>query len=228
MVIKLAQSIKHKTQNLKNKKILITAGPTWVKIDSVRVISNIATGETGILLAQEAKRQGAQVTLILGPINTCCLDKSIKILPFTFFDELRNILIRELRSKKYDALIHSAAVSDYRPQKIFRHKINSGLKKISLQLLPTPKLLDLIKKLDRSALAVAFKFEPYTKANKLIRRAKTLLRNTDMDLVVANSIYDNRYLAYILSKDEIVGPIPSKKKLSGELIKKIGEYFAGA
>lgn len=215
-------------QYLKNKKILITAGPTWVKIDSVRVISNIATGETGILLAQEAKRQGAQATLILGPINTCCLDKSIKILPFKFFDELRNILIRELRSKKYDAVIHSAAVSDYRPQKIFQYKINSNLKKISLQLLPTPKLLDLIKKLDCSTLAVAFKFEPDTKANKLIHRAKTLLRNTDMDLVVANSIYDNRYLAYILSKDEVVGPISSKKKLSGELIKKIGGYFARA
>lgn len=214
--------------SLKGKKILITAGPTWVKIDSVRVISNIATGQTGILLAQEAKRQGAQATLILGPVNTCCLDKSIKILPFTFFDELKSILIRELRSKKYDAVIHSAAVSDYRPQKIFRHKINSNLKKINLQLLPTPKLLDLIKKLNCSTLAVAFKFEPYTKANKLIRRAKTLFGSANMDLVVANSIIDGHYQAYILSKDKIVGPIPSKKKLSEELIKKIGEYFAGA
>jgi len=215
-------------QNLKNKKILITAGPTWVKIDSVRVISNIATGQTGILLAQEARRQGAQVTLILGPVNICCLDKSIKVVHFRFFDELKSILIKELRAKKYDTVIHSAAVADYKPQKIFKHKINSNLKKVSLQLLPTPKLVDLIKKFDRSALAVAFKFEPYAKAKTLIRRAKTLFTRADMDLVVANSITDNCYQAYILSKDEITGPIFSKKKLSRELIKKMGEHFAGA
>ncbi len=53
--------------SLNGKRILITAGPTWVPIDNVRVISNIATGTTGVLLAWQTSAQGAKVTLVLGP-----------------------------------------------------------------------------------------------------------------------------------------------------------------
>jgi phosphopantothenoylcysteine decarboxylase/phosphopantothenate--cysteine ligase len=83
-----------------NKRILITAGPTWVPIDSVRVISNIATGETGILLAQEAVRRGFGVTLLLGPCDCCCIGQGFKVVRFRFFDELRQRLKEELSSKK--------------------------------------------------------------------------------------------------------------------------------
>ena len=74
-----ALHIKRYRMSLKNKRILITAGPTWVAIDSVRVISNIATGETGILLAKRLSLQGAKVTLALGP--SCCAYASGKINP---------------------------------------------------------------------------------------------------------------------------------------------------
>lgn len=221
------QRIKRKTQNLKNKRILITAGPTWVNIDNVRVISNIATGETGILLSKEAKSQGARVSLLLGPVNDCRLDRSVRILRFKFFDELKNILVKELRTKRYDALIHTAAVSDYRPRKIFKNKINSGLRQFSLKLVPTIKIADLIKKIDNSVLAIAFKFEPNARVNRLISRAKTLFASAHMDLVVANSISNRHYRAYILSNGEVTGPIPSKERLAKELIKKIGGYFGG-
>jgi phosphopantothenoylcysteine synthetase/decarboxylase len=192
-------------------------------------------------LSKEAKNHGARVSLLLGPVDDCCLDKSIRILHFKFFDELRKKLIEELSTKRYDAVIHSAAVSDYRPKKIFKNKINSDLRKFNLKLVPTPKLVDLIKKIDGSVLAVAFKFEPHIKVNpaprskrrdftrcgvnRLISRAKTLLRRCEMDLVVANSIVNGRYRAYILSKDKITGPIPSKNNLAKELIKNIGELF---
>ncbi|MBU1999188.1 MAG: phosphopantothenoylcysteine decarboxylase, partial [Candidatus Omnitrophica bacterium] len=68
--------------NLKNKKILITAGPTWVPVDDVRVISNSASGETGILLAKRLSGQGAKVTLLLGPIGNYNPDKKIKLVLF--------------------------------------------------------------------------------------------------------------------------------------------------
>jgi phosphopantothenoylcysteine synthetase/decarboxylase len=220
---KLAQ--KAKARNLRNKKILITAGPTWVKIDDVRVISNIASGETGILLAQEAKNQGACVTLLLGPVSNCCLDKSIRILHFKFFDELKNKLIEELGSKKYDALIHSAAVSDYRPKKIFKHKVSSGLRQFNLKLVTTPKIVNLIKKIDNSVLSVAFKLEPHSQLDTLIGRAKKLFKSAGMDLVVANSILGGRYRAYILSQDRISDPIISKNVLAKRLIKEISKRF---
>lgn len=211
--------------SLKNKRILITAGPTWVKIDDVRVISNIATGETGILLAREAKSQGAHVSLLLGPVNDCCLDKSIRILHFKFFDELRNSLVKELSTKRYDIVIHSAAVPDYRLKRVRKNKINSGLRQLTLKLVPTPKIVNLIKKIDNSLLAVAFKFEPHAKGNRLISRAKTLFASANIDLVVANSISNRYYRAYILNKDKVTEPIMSKEKLAKELIKKIGEHF---
>ena len=69
---------------LKNKNILITAGPTWVPIDRVRVISNIATGKTGILLAKSANKLGAKVTLVLGPVGEVGLEKEINVKRFYF------------------------------------------------------------------------------------------------------------------------------------------------
>ena len=83
--------------HLNGKRILITAGPTWVPIDSVRIISNVATGTTGVLLSREAVAKGAKVTLVIGPSCGYNLNKSIRIIHFRFFDELKNILKRELK-----------------------------------------------------------------------------------------------------------------------------------
>ena len=88
--------------NLSRKKVLITAGPTWVPVDKVRVIGNLATGETGIQLAEKFAAAGARVTLLLGPVQACCLDKRIRLLRYTFFDELAKVFTGELRSRKYD------------------------------------------------------------------------------------------------------------------------------
>ena len=66
----------------KNKKILITAGPTWIAVDSVRVISNTASGETGQLLADRLAREGAKVTLVLGPVPNRLKNKKVKVIPF--------------------------------------------------------------------------------------------------------------------------------------------------
>ncbi len=213
--------------SLKGKRVLITAGPTWVPIDSVRVISNIASGETGILLAREARRKGAQVSLLLGPVAGCSLDKSIRVLHFKFFDELKNRLVKELNAKKYDVIIHSAAVSDYRPRKTFKNKIDSGRAVFNLGLVATIKLVNLVKKIDNSVFAVGFKFEPGAKLNKLIRRAQALLETAHLDSVVANSMANGTYRAYILNRNGFGRAILSKEILARELIKKIGEHFGG-
>lgn len=210
--------------SLKNKRILITAGPTWVPIDNVRVISNIATGETGILLAKNLQNLGAKVTLLLGPTETCCLNKGIKLIRFKFFEELRNIIIKELKSKQYDIVIHSAAVSDYRPQVIFRSKVKSGLKYWKINLVPTPKIIDLIKKIDSSLFLVGFKFEPGAEKDVLLKKSKDLLRQAHADLVVANTIDNkNLYKAYIISQDMIYGPVSNRRDLTARLIKAIGD-----
>ena len=95
---------------LKKKKILITAGPTWVAIDDVRVISNIATGTTGALIAAQARKLGLEVTLVCGPCELKICEAAVRVKRFTFFDELRALLRNELHRTRYDIIIHSAAV----------------------------------------------------------------------------------------------------------------------
>ncbi|PIP20346.1 MAG: hypothetical protein COX40_05270 [Candidatus Omnitrophica bacterium CG23_combo_of_CG06-09_8_20_14_all_40_11] len=228
--------------SLKNKRILITAGPTWVSIDSVRVISNIATGETGILLAEKLQNLGARVTLLLGPVDTCCLNKKInpalsylnhrpsrrkggiKLLRFRFFDELKDKIIQELKYKKYDIVIHSAAVSDYKPVKTYSHKIRSGIKNLRLGLVPTEKIIDLLKRIDNSIILIGFKFEPQAKKGMLIKRAKELIRAANLDLAVANTMNKNKYYAYILDNyNHSYGPVFNKK----DLVTKLADLMGG-
>jgi phosphopantothenoylcysteine decarboxylase/phosphopantothenate--cysteine ligase len=204
--------------NFKNKKVLVTAGPTWVPIDKVRVISNIATGQTGILLAQELSKMGAKVTLLLGPAQTCCLSKKIKLLRFQFFDQLKVLLKSELAKKKYAVVIHSAAVSDYRSQRPFAGKVKSGLKSWQIRLVPSEKLIRLIKKIDPGVFLIGFKFKPQAVKNELVKRARILLSDSRADLVVSNSVADNKYRAYIIGHDKIDGPLFSKKDMVSKLI----------
>ena len=208
---------------LKNKRILITAGPTWVPIDSVRVISNTASGETGILLAEDFARMKAKVTLMLGPVGACCISKKIKVVNFKFFDELKAKLTREIKSGKYDTIIHSAAVSDYRPQKFYGDKVRSGLKRWRLSLVPTEKLISRIKRINPSLFLVGFKFEPAAGKEKLVKEAKALLIQEKADLIVANTVNKGHYKAYIVSKNKLLTQALSKNELNKKLVKIISE-----
>jgi len=203
---------------LENKRILITAGPTWVPIDRVRVISNIATGETGILLAEKLLQRGAKVTLLLGPTAACCLNRKIKLIRFRFFDELKEIIIKELRSKKYAAVVHSAAVSDYAAAVTFADKVKSDRKVWNLRLVPTSKIIDLIKKIDRSVFLVGFKFEPDLNAGRLISKARRLLKKSRLNLAVANTVRNKRYEAYLVDHKSQRGPFLSKENMAKNLI----------
>ncbi len=211
--------------SLKNKRILITAGPTWVLIDSVRVISNIASGETGILLAERLQRLGAKVTLVLGAVGACCLNNKIRLVRFKFFDELRGIIKRELKAKQYDVVIHSAAVSDYKPTKFYSHKVSSDIKNWRLHLVPTEKIINSIRKSNRSLFLVGFKFEPRDTKAALIKKTKALIRRANLNLAVANTIGRKRYLAYIVSRGKNYGPLHNKKSMVRELVKLIGEHL---
>lgn len=200
---------------------MITAGPTWVPIDNTRVISNIATGETGILLAKELQSLGAKVTLLLGPVNSCCVNKKIRLLHFKFFDELRDLVIKELKANKYDVLVHSAAVVDYRPSIVSKEKIKSGKNFLRLNLVPTQKIIDAMRRISPSSFLVGFKFEPGVNKSTLLKRANILLCRSDLDLVVANNICKNKYQAYIVNKHRIFGPFQSKRNLITNLTKAI-------
>ena len=212
-----------RTSQFKNRRILITAGPTWVPIDNVRVISNTASAETGILLAEKLLRLGAKVTLLLGPASACCLKKKIKLIRFRFFDELKEKILRELNTGVYDILIHTAAVSDYRPKRVFMNKVTSGKKEWCLKLVPTVKIIDLIKRLNRHLLIIGFKFKPQCRKEILIREAKGLIRRSRIDIVVANTVCNQRYRAFIVDANQCRGQFSNKNGMCEGLIRIMGD-----
>jgi phosphopantothenoylcysteine decarboxylase/phosphopantothenate--cysteine ligase len=210
--------------NLRNKNILITAGPTWVPIDNVRVISNIATGETGILLAKKLMGHGSKVTLVLGGAVNNSLSKKIRLIPFRFFDELSRIIKKEITTENYDIVIHTAAVSDYKPALRYAKKIKSGIKGLKIALKPTPKIIDCIKKIRPGVVLAGFKFAPEEGVKTLLSQARELFERSKLDFVVANNICGNKYTAYILTEHKVTGPFLTKNILAESLVKEIRGY----
>jgi phosphopantothenoylcysteine decarboxylase/phosphopantothenate--cysteine ligase len=210
--------------NFKNKRVLITAGSTWVSIDNVRVISNIATAETGRRLAQRLANAGAKVTLIINSNCLCGLSRKIRIIPFRFFEQLKDYLRRELLGHRYDIVIHSAAVSDYKPQRPFRRKIKSGKKDWSIRLSPTPKLIAGFRAMRPKLRIVGFKFEPDSTSKTLVKNAQQLLKQAGLDLVVANTNKNDKYRAYIVNGGGAAsGALGSKEEMIDLLMRYLGE-----
>ena len=211
--------------SLKGKKVLVTAGPTWVAIDKARVISNLATGETGFILADKFKKLGAKVTLLLGPGNFCTATAGIKVKYFKYFSELAQRLDKELKSAKYAAVIHAAAVADYRPKKVIHGKVSSQHRSWKINLVPTRKLINGLKNYQPDLFTVGFKFEPNANKDKLIARGRVLLEAANLDLVVANSNKNRGYQAYILDGLNKYGPFLNKTKMAIYLSKLMGNQL---
>ncbi len=207
-----------------HKKILITAGPTWVAIDNVRVISNIATGRTGSLLSKMLAAGAAKVTLLLGPGETSFVDKRVRVIRYKFFDELNRLLKDELKTGVYDAVIHSAAVSDYRPKKVYQRKVSSRLRDWDIKLVPTPKLIDNFTFGAKHLLKVGFKFEPGIPDKRLIAEGKSLRKKSNLNIVVTNTVGKNGYRAFIVAK-QLIGPLSSKAQMARRLCKLLGEIL---
>jgi len=199
-------------------KVLITGGATWVKIDRVRILTNVFTGKTSVYLASYFKRRNCKVTLLL---NTHCINKlpqGIKIIPFRYFQDLRKMLIKELKQNQYDIIIHTAAVSDYLFKHPLKGKLPSGRGKLTIKLSAAPKLTHIIRRYAKGAYLVQFKLE--SSGNALISRAKKSLNKNKFDLVVANALNDleNNYHASIINKKGIVKEISSKRELAKTLL----------
>ncbi|MCX5681317.1 MAG: phosphopantothenoylcysteine decarboxylase [Candidatus Omnitrophica bacterium] len=205
---------------LKNKKILITCGPTWVCIDPVRVISNISSGELAHQISELLYREKADITLLEGPVTHQQKHGRIKIIPFKYFHELEQLLKQHLRKRHYDIVIHAAAVSDYKVKHSSFKKIKSNLPSLRINLTQTPKLISQIKKIDPNVFLVGFKLETNSNKKILLQKTKNLITETQCDLIIANMINKNRYNAFIVDKKgSILARANSRKKIAQGLIK---------
>ena len=201
-------------------KILITAGPTWTKLDDVRILTNIFTGRTGVNIAKALREKGAAVTLFFNPH---CIGKNetagLKTVCFRYYDEFKEKVVKELKDKKYDVIIHTAAVSDYKPKRRFNGKLPSGREDISLPLVPTEKIIKIMRGLASKAVIIQFKLE--NKRKCLIDKSYKSLVNNRTDFVVANALedLDGGYKAFIIDREKNTISVDSKATLFNKIFK---------
>ena len=176
---------KSKNQPLKDKNVLITAGPTHEKIDAVRFISNRSTGKMGIALADACQDAGANVTLVLGPSKHRPLNKSVQVISITSASDMYNASIQHY--KETDIAIMAAAVADYTPIKTFSHKIKKAEGNWNMDLERTKDIaaeLGKLKKKDQINIGFALETD-----NEL-EYAKKKMKKKSFDFIVLNSLKD--------------------------------------
>lgn len=198
-------------------KILITAGPTWVRIDEVRILTNIFSGRTGLFLAQGFRRYKHDVTLLINPHAVGRLPANLRVLTFRYFDELERALRRLLKSEQFDMIIHAAAVSDYQLKRPLKGKTPSGKRELVLRFRPTKKLISLIRRYAPNAILVQFKLE--SKRSTLIEASFKSLKRNRSDFVVANAYEDLKqgYRACIIDRTKRIVEVASKHSLFARL-----------
>lgn len=201
---------------LKNKKILMTAGPTIEHIDPVRVITNLSSGKTGVLLASELISSGAKVTFVYGPGDEKP-PNGAKIINVESSKDMHDAVKTELK-KKFDIVIMAAAIADYIPVQTSKYKIKSSKKQLKISLKKSPKIIDQIKKYQKNIFLIGFKAETNVTKNQLIKYAQKKLRDSSSDMIVANDIGSLKYKKNPQNNQVII--INSKKVVSSSWMKK--------
>jgi len=204
------------SSTLKNKKVLMTAGPTIEHIDPVRVITNQSTGKTGVSLASELISAGAKVTLVYGPGEEKP-PNGAKIINVLSSKEMFDAVKTELK-KKFDIVIMTAAVADYIPTNPSKKKIKSSKNEMKISLKKAPKIIDQIKKWQKNVLLVGFKAETNLTKNQLIKSAQKKLKESSSDMIVANDIGSSRYKKNPQNNQVII--VDSKKIVTSGWMKK--------
>lgn len=168
-------------EDLKDKKILITAGPTYEKIDPVRFIGNYSSGKMGFALAEECARRGAKVVLVAGPVSLTCSD-GIQRVNVESCKEMFEAAVRVFPD--CDAAILCAAVADFRPEAIAEEKIKRVGDDLVLKLKPTQDIAATIGRMkEKSQRIVAFALETNEEENNAQRK----LEKKNADFIVLNS-----------------------------------------
>lgn len=196
-------------QDLKGKKILITAGPTYEKIDPVRFIGNYSSGKMGFALAEECAKRGAEVTLIAGPVALSC-SSGIHRVNVESCQEMYNASIEAFPLQ--DAAILCAAVADFKPAMTADRKIKRGEDGLRLQLEPTQDIAASLGKMKREEQRlVAFALETDHEESN----AESKLKKKNADFVVLNSTR-NKGTTFRADDNQIIIVSPQGKKEYGK------------
>ncbi len=208
---------------LQKKKILITAGPTYEKIDPVRYIGNYSSGKMGFSLAESCAERGAEVHLVTGPVHGKTIHPGIKRYDVESADEMYALVTALF--KDMDVAILSAAVADYKPERQADAKIKREKEgDFTLNLVKNPDIAATLGKQKRSdQLLVGFALE----TNNELVNAQDKLARKNLDLIVLNSLQDEGAgFKHDTNKVSIIGksgvieayPLKSKKEVADDIV----------
>ena len=213
---------------MKGKNILITAGPTYEKIDPVRFIGNYSSGKMGYALAEECASRGAKVTLVSGPVTLNISHTNIKKIDVESAQEMYESAKEAFM--KADAGILCAAVADFTPEMVANHKIKREKDDLTLHLKPTQDIAASLGKLKQSnQVLVGFALE----TNDEQQNAKGKLERKNFDFIVLNSLNDkgagfrvDTNKITIIDKEEITPyPLKSKTEVASDIIDRLVKCF---
>ena len=172
-------------EDFKGKKVVVTAGPTYEKIDPVRFIGNYSSGKMGLAIAEEFAGRGAEVVLVCGPVNLKTSHPAIRRVDVESAAQMYEVTSKEFVNS--DVAVLSAAVADFAPKEKADHKIKRGKDDLLLELLPTK---DIAAELGRiktaSQLLVGFALE----TNDEEVNALSKMQRKNLDMIVLNSLND--------------------------------------
>lgn len=169
---------------LANKKVLITAGPTYEQIDPVRFIGNNSSGKMGLELAKQAIKLGAEVKLIIGP-NHLQIEDKISVIKVKSAEDMYLAVHKNIKNS--DIVIMSAAVADFKPKKVSNQKIKKNNSDLMVELEPTKDILKSAGEIkSKKQLLVGFALESINE----LENAKAKLKSKNLDLIVLNSLND--------------------------------------
>ena len=213
------------TENLpfKDKKILITAGPTYEAIDPVRFIGNFSSGKMGITLANEAVRQGAEVHLILGPSTEKNIHSQIHLHRVVSAQQMYEAAVTEFPT--CDIAILAAAVADYTPETVASEKIKKKGGNLSLTLVPTVDILASLGKIKTTQTLIGFALETENE----VANAQTKLEKKNLDAIVLNSLRDagagfgtdTNKVTFITKETQNSFPLKTKEEVAKDILAQI-------
>ena len=226
-IVEIVASFFASEQRLQKKKIVITAGPTYEKIDPVRFIGNYSSGKMGFALAEVCAERGAEVELVTGPVSLKTVHPAIRRTNVESAQEMYDAVVRMYPDA--DAAIMCAAVADYRPQERAEKKIKRNTDDMTLTLVPNPDIAAALGQIKQPGqLLVGFALETDNEEQNALSK----MQRKNLDFIVLNSLQDagagfrcdtNRIT--ILSRDgerQSFGLKP-KKEVAGDIVDKLIE-----
>ena len=183
-IFEVLRSFFNDSQSLKGKKILVTAGPTYEKIDPVRFIGNYSSGKMGYAIADEAASRGADVTIVSGPVSVTPLNNNVKIINVESAKEMLAACNDVFPT--CDIAVMTAAVADYAPAEVLDHKIKRETDNVDhIELVKNPDIAASLGKIKRPGqLLVGFALE----TDNEITNAVDKLHRKNLDMIVLNSL----------------------------------------